>query len=273
MAIQQNFLAYHQSVGQQLQAEERRIRDLIGSSHWATDGAHKEAILRKVIKNYAPEVYRVGTGFVCYPGSTTDAENSSQIDILITSKASPTLYRTDDLQIVTPECVKAVIEVKTSVSNGQDLDRVIARLSEDAKNIRTQSGQDCWAGLFIYNQNGLGDHDVLQSLQRICTNDASKAVNCIAIGNSRFIRFWPTGHPVSSVVGAAWHSYEITALAHAYFASNLVSFLSPGEGATSTDAWFPIQNTKEVHRQSYAKLGEEQVHSFAVTPVETPASE
>jgi len=111
MAIEQNFLTYQKSIGEALKIEQNRIRDLIGSSHWLTDGEHKESILRKVLKNFLPEIYRVGTGFVCYPNIEEGGANSSQIDILITSKDFPTLYKSGELHFVTPECVNAIVEV------------------------------------------------------------------------------------------------------------------------------------------------------------------
>jgi hypothetical protein len=265
MPIKQDLLSYHRSVGRQIQTEERRIRDLIGSSHWGTDGAHKESVLRNIIRNFAPEIFRIGTGFVCYPSTVEDSpQNSSQIDILITSKDSPTLYRNEGLHIVTPECVKALIEVKTNVSNGEKLDLIIERLSLDARNVREKADSTCWAGLFIYNQGSLTDENVLSALQRKTNSIANGAINCVAVGDSLFVRFWPTGHPRSGVEAVPmWHSYTLLDLAKAYFVSNLISHLSPGLNDVSSDAWFPIQNTKEPFRSYYAKLSERVVVPFA----------
>ena len=265
MAIQQNFLSYHRSVGKQILAEERRIRDLIGSSHWGTDGAHKESVLRNLIRGFAPEIYRVGTGFVCYPSTEEiSAQNSSQIDILITAKDSPTLYRSEGLHIVTPECVKAVIEVKTKVQNGAKLDDVIGRLSLDARNVRDQASSNCWAGLFIYDKGSLSDRDILEALQRNTNGEFVGAINCIAVGESLFVRFFPTGHPGSGEDAVPmWHSYQIKDLAKAYFVSNLITHLTPDLNSASLDAWYPISGTKEVYRLHYAKLYEGTVASFA----------
>lgn len=265
MAIQQNLLSFHRSVGQQILAEENRIRDLIGASHWGTDGAHKESVLRNLIRGFAPEIYRVGTGFVCYPSiEEISAQNSSQIDILITAKESPTLYRSEGLHIVTPECVKAVVEVKTKVQKGAMLRKVIRRLSLDARNVREKAGSNCWAGLFIYNQGSLSDEDVLQALQQNTNGEVDGAINCVAVGESLFVRFWPKGYLGSGVDAVPmWHSYQLQDLAKAYFVSNLISHLTPDPNLAFSDAWFPIIDTKEVHRLHYAKLSERTVASFA----------
>ena len=54
--IQQDFVGYHKSIGDVLKNSEKRVRNLIGSSHWLTDGEHKESILRKVITEFSPEI-------------------------------------------------------------------------------------------------------------------------------------------------------------------------------------------------------------------------
>jgi len=259
MPIAQDFNSYHKSIGQELKLSENRIRSLIGGSHWQTDGEHKESILRKVISDFAPEIYRVGTGFVCYPGAANVRDNSGQLDILITSKANPTLYKSSDLHFVTPDCANAIIEVKTSVSNGQNLHDVLQKLSDNIKLISSNSETPlkCWAGLFIYNEGRLTDRSVLEKLQEVTSQDSERAINCISIGEGKFIRYWENGHSESGLNREpTWHSYNINDLSHAYFVSNLVSHLSPNFDEVATEAWFPIEGSKEVYKLLYGKLAE-----------------
>lgn len=145
MPIEQDFISYHKSIGDSLKSPEKRIRNLIGNSHWLTDGEHKESILRKVISDFSPEIHRVGSGFICYPSV---ANNSGQIDILITSKMHPTLYKSGELHFVTPDCVSAIIEVKTKLTNGAVLDSVLDKLSTQIEMVR-KVNPECWAGLFM----------------------------------------------------------------------------------------------------------------------------
>ncbi len=49
MAIEQDFVLFYKSISAELRATQDRVRDLIGSSHWGTDGAHREIILRKIL--------------------------------------------------------------------------------------------------------------------------------------------------------------------------------------------------------------------------------
>lgn len=264
MPIEQDFLAYHKSIGEELKTSEKRVRNLIGDSHWLTDGEHKESILRKVMNDFLPEIYRVGTGFVCYPNSESTMKNSGQIDILITSKFNPTLYKSGELHFVTPECTNAIVEVKTELSNGENIKKVLLKLSKEVKTIRENSNeQRCWAGLFVYNQGNIKEDEVLKTLQEIANNDINGIINCISIGENIFFRFWENGHPMANIGREpVWHSYEIKNLSHAYFISNLVAYLSTSFTQNSADAWFPIPNTKERHKMYYAKLSETEVHKF-----------
>lgn len=266
MPIQQNFLAYHKSIGQELKTSESRIRNLIGNAHWLTDGEHKESILRKVITDFSPEIYRIGTGFVCYPNTDENEKNNSgQIDILITSKANPTLYKSGELHFVTPECTNAIIEVKSKLQNGQNLRDVLGKLSREVKVIREKSNgvSKCWAGLFVYNEGNVRPQATLEILQEITANDKNAVINCVSIGEHMFIRFWESGHAESRIGDdPVWHSYRLNNLSNAYFISNLVAHLSTIFNAETAEAWFPIDGGKEIHKEQYAKLGEEQVHSF-----------
>lgn len=264
MPIQQDFLAYHKSIGQELKTSEKRITNLIGTAHWLTDGEHKESTLRKVITDFSPEIYRIGTGFVCYP-NINEKNNSGQIDILITSKANPTLYKSGELHFVTPECTNAIIEVKSQLQNGENLRNVLGKLSAKVKTIREKSNgeSNCWAGLFVYNDGNVSTESTLKLLQEITANDTNAVINCVSIGEHMFIRFWESGHAESGIGNdPVWHSYSLNNLSSAYFISNLVAHLSTVFNNETAEAWFPIDGGKEIHKQQYAKLKEEQVHDF-----------
>lgn len=259
MAIQQDFISYHKSIGEVLKSSENRIRNLIGRSHWLTDGEHKESILRKVISDFAPEIFRIGSGFVCYPSSSA---NSTQIDILVTSKMNPTLYKSGELHFVTPDCANAIIEVKTKLTNGDSLTSVIRGLSEQIRLIRI-SNPDCWAGLFIYETGRLTDENVLDTLQTVTASDPLGVINCVAIGEDKFVRYWESGHSQSQLPQeSVWHAYVLTGLSQPYFISNLISHLSPNLTGDNAEAWFPIAGSKEVHKTKYAMLAGTGVRDF-----------
>lgn len=108
----QDAIAYLQSWAAELKSQALRVRQLIGASHWPSDGAHKEVLLQSMIRRYLPPHLLVGRGFVVAP---EHGHASSEQDVLVvdTSKESPLFY-TDSLLICLPSQVVAGIAVKSS---------------------------------------------------------------------------------------------------------------------------------------------------------------
>ena len=121
----------------------------------------------------------------------------------------------------------------------------------------------CWAGLFIYDAGQLTDRNVLEMLQNVTNGDPMGVINCVAIGENKFVRFWKHGHSTSKLgKDPAWHSYDLKNLSHAYFVSNLISHISPNFDDISSEAWFPVTGSKEIHRSLYAKLAGNETIEF-----------
>lgn len=255
MPYQRDFVKYHQSIAQELDVTKNRVRDLIGNSHWLSDGEFKEAVLRKILINHVPESMRVGKGFICYPSEEQDnyRNNSSQLDILITSKNKYTLFKDGELTIVTPDVVEAIIEVKTK-HNKSELEDDLKKLAEQAKLVRKYS-PNCWIGLFIYE--GDNSHEnVLKAVNEAVNVEKEKVINSVSIGMNTFILYWENGREIySKVNGPVWHSYKfeekLKDLAPAYFISNIVWHLTPNPSEKTQEAWFPIEesNGKETFRK------------------------
>jgi len=251
MSVQRDFKKYHESIAEELLSTKDRIRNLIGQAHWQTDGEHKEAVLRKVLRMHLPETLHVGKGFVCCP-----ERNSSQIDILITDRNKPTLFKDGELVLVTPDAVKAIIEVKTSVNSGT-VEGIITKLSNDAELTRSNGNTKCQAGLFVYEKRSLNEaqNRVLEILQSASNGDKKKAINWVSLGPDHFFRFWENGQDVHSQCQCpVWHSYELKKLSHAYFVSNVVWDISRDNSLKMQFAWFPIEGGKEQYRKWYVPL-------------------
>ena len=110
------------------------IEKIIGNKHWLTSGTFKEKILINFLNQTLPKRMIAKSGFVVFPckkdfvgkkpPESYDALNSSaydiskQIDILIYDQLdfSPIL-NDDDILIIGPESVRAVIEVKGTLSH------------------------------------------------------------------------------------------------------------------------------------------------------------
>lgn len=308
MPIERSFVEYHKSIANEINSTKDRIRHLIGSSHWLTDGEWKEAVLRKALENFLPESYRVGRGFVCFledeleqdesgqqqlEGVLPEKEKTSgQLDILVTDKNRPSLFKDGDLVFVTADAVAAVIEVKTMQSFVSKKENVIKSFIKRIRNIRQAQraptargmnlgishekhigGQNLWAGLFIYDTDdyklpGSLKSEILRLLALHTHDSELDVINCISIGTKAFVRFWERGGIVDSPVhdDTVWHLYkfdgQLDGLSQAYFMSNLSFFLNKTITIDTQPFWFPIEKGKERYRELYISPGDAEAQQF-----------
>lgn len=100
--IRSDLTEYHKSISQELNLVKDRVRNIIGSSHWQSDGEHKEAVLRRILRTHLPESLHVARGFVYFPREfqyDNEWRNvSPQLDILIRDRSKPTLFKDEDLR-------------------------------------------------------------------------------------------------------------------------------------------------------------------------------
>ena len=89
--------------------------NLIGNAHNGESGSWREAVVRQTLRRHLPSTVHVGTGFIVDRNRT-----SPQIDVLLHDASYPTLFRQGDTVIVTPDAVRGVIEVKSSISTYGD---------------------------------------------------------------------------------------------------------------------------------------------------------
>ncbi len=98
------------SIASELDALSSRIRLII--SHSGTVGTYRENLLQNVLRKHLPERYHVATGFIygC----------PIQLDILIYDRLEyAPLFREGDLVVVPANAVRAVIEVKTTLTSDE----------------------------------------------------------------------------------------------------------------------------------------------------------
>ena len=107
------------------------LAQVLQDAHYPSLGTYKERMLAETIRNYLPASLSVGTGFVMFPcsdsapaaGQHFDHLNRSafsvsrQCDILVFDGNNyPPVFKDGDFVVLRPEAVKAVIEVKGSIS-------------------------------------------------------------------------------------------------------------------------------------------------------------
>ncbi|HOB74124.1 MAG TPA: hypothetical protein PKG54_06325 [Phycisphaerae bacterium] len=85
-------------------------------SHTGTRGSLAEALLRELIREFLPQRWGVGTGFIM----SADRQRSNQVDVLIYDQfaASP-IYRDGELVILSPKAAKVAVEVKSYLNKDE----------------------------------------------------------------------------------------------------------------------------------------------------------
>ena len=164
------------SWAKEIESRAERVRTLIGNRHWASDGHHKEFLIREFLARYLPPSFRVGHGFVRthLPNVTC----SPEIDILVTNPGRhPLFFDEGGLQIAPVKSLRAAVEVKSTFGSTeliQTLQR-IARIRHlvDAE----RASNDVWLGAVFYNTNSQVNADsVIKMIERcykkVCHDDA-----------------------------------------------------------------------------------------------------
>ncbi|HEV7331889.1 MAG TPA: DUF6602 domain-containing protein [Flavisolibacter sp.] len=238
---------FHISTTNELLAIKDRVRNLI--NHWGEDGRYKEAILKSVISRFLPSSFNIATGFVVKQSENRDEHLSSrQIDLLIYDSSQPVLFKDSDFVIVTPDAVRAIIEVKANMNN-QGVSNVVRRANENGKFIF--SGKTNINSLFF---NGVFSFDGLARLNSInqiqprlnAANDGLQEaensrlfkVNHIAFNKDKFYKYWPNNIP-----GQQNKLYTINNLAFSFFISNLMDFL---RDVDHSYLWFPVDKEQNI---------------------------
>src|ERR1700687_3539645 len=154
-----NRTAFLHSLGQELQCQSRRIRDLIGDAHWLTDGHHKEYLLRGLLRRNLPTTFVLERGFTV---STIDSQScSKEQDILILecSRDAP-LFNEGGVVVTFPGLLLGAISVKTTMS-ASTISNSIEGLNS-VRSIATSSGIDprtVWCAAFFYEVEAALEQD------------------------------------------------------------------------------------------------------------------
>ncbi|WP_126933892.1 DUF6602 domain-containing protein [Corallococcus sp. AB018] len=244
-----NYTEFHRSITEELYSIKDRIRNLV--QHWPTDGEHKEIAVKSLLRRHLPESVIVGRGFV-----VTQSESSTQIDILIVDANKPTLFKDGDLLIVTPDAVRAVVEVKTAQRGTKELTETFTKLSQIENICQKSTGRDSvFTGLFVFE----GEHDdcekILQGIAK-SYSVTNRPINCVSYGKETFVRYWPRGTEINSAEqGSVWHGYKLPEVAPSYFLGNLIEWVGSGDVNSAGFAWFPAIGGKEQYRSHFLPPG------------------
>jgi len=151
----------------------------------------------------------------------------------------PVLFKDGDLVFVTPDSVRAVIEVKTK-QNITDLSETLGKLNEVANLV---ANINCFIGLFSYEYNREYSGNLIERIGEITNVGGRAYINHIVLGTNFFMKYW-TIDPITNEECSKWHVYKLKDLSYAYFINNLLDYISDGAVSINHRAWFPL-NSKE----------------------------
>ncbi len=238
---------YFINLTNELSALKDRVRHYIDDAHWLSDGEWKESVIRTILTRHLPNNIGVGRGFIVTP-----EKSSTQIDILLYDKTKPILFQDGDFVIITPDTVKGVIEVKTRFNDRTAFKNALNKLSEINQFLNPTASYDSnlFLGLFSYENSSFNTNTVLEDLQKCVNGQHQRTINCISLGESFFVRFWPKDPNTPGLDNYMhWHSYNLENKAPAYFVHNVVDHLCPLWASVNNNVWYPEEG-KENYKLS-----------------------
>jgi len=229
---------YFRSLAAEMAALKDRVRQLIDTRHWQTDGEWKEPVLRQILRRNLPETVHVGRGFVVAPGWA-----SAQIDVLITDASKPVLFRDGDLAIVTADAVLGVVEVKSRATPGI-IRNAIGKLAQDMGSIRRHPNSKAFAAILAFEAGTGKTSSHLNDLATRC-KVWDERIDALCLGPSKYIQYWDCEPNDERRARQAWHAYALPDTAFGYLINNIVEAVTPHSVGTNRGLWFPIEG-KEV---------------------------
>src|SRR6185369_1083865 len=228
---------YFLAITAEIHAIKNRVRNFI-QDHWLSDGEWKESVLRSILRRHLPKTIGIGNGFIFTPTRT-----STQIDILLYDNTKPVLFQDGDFVIVTPDCVKGIIEVKTTAKKS-DLDDIFSKIADNIEIIPFGHADRKFFGVFIYHADfdnatapTVAD-EVLEKLYIATRGQSRRVINSASIGESFFIRYWFMA-PEGNRGVERWHAYKLKSKAPAYFLHNVIEHLCPESVLNNNAVWYP----------------------------------
>ena len=193
-----------------------------------------------MLRRNLPDTVGVGNGFV-----VAGDRSSHQLDILIYDRSAPVLFRDGDLVFVTPDAVRGIIEVKSSVT-ATSFRRAAIKLAEDIELVRLHPNSRAFAGFFSYEN---GDAQIDRYLQAVVDSCSTwnRRLDFVCIGQSYFLRYWNEDPETGRRMIQSWHSYDLPEMAVGYFVNNVVDAVVPHSVGPNQFVWFPHES-KEVRR-------------------------
>ncbi len=210
-----NLRKFYESTALEIIAIKDRVRDLIGDANWGEEGAYKESFLRNILRRVIPKSYTIGSGFIVKIDND-QVQSSTQIDVLIIDNKFPVLFSEEDFYIVSPNSVRAAIEVKTNAKN-QRLKQIIEKMNKIGNFLSsTNPDRSIFNGIFSFE----GDYSERYIKNNVKNDINGNYVNHISLNNNLFLKLWRSSTQNNYSV------YKFENLSFSFFISNLISYLT-----------------------------------------------
>jgi hypothetical protein len=258
MPVERSLPNYYQSFSKELEVTKDRVRNIIGNAHWISDGTHKEAILQDVLKKFIPQKYAISSGFIL---SNNGETCSKQLDVIIYDQASPLLFNCSNFVIIPDQYVRAVIEVKTSLSMGSKLTDALENLYT-VQSIMDRTSDNVYFGIFSFgyqNYLNIGPAKVAEQLfTRISEFYRNKRLQDTHLTNLQYLqrRILTSLCMNGQLYGLHWNDsthrepefgfYDTGDQSFNFFVSNLLSTLDSNAINQSKPLWFPQSKQSRV---------------------------
>ncbi len=233
--VKANRERYLRSLADELSAQSQRVRNLIGDTHWLTDGAHKEFLLAEVIRRHVPGSHAVGRGFLISPLQPDICSREQDILIVDTSTEAP-VFEQGGVIVSFPNTVRAAISVKTRLGKAE-LDDSTSTLGS-ARDVAVHAGVDAaqiWCGAFHYYPSDAVEHsptiayayaeEALQAqYSAVDFGDRRGGPDIIATAHNLAYRLYRNSNS-AKIVG-----FDCSGLASALFLAHLLDHLATARG-------------------------------------------
>ena len=245
-----SLIEYHKTTSRELLALTNKVRNFVTPR--GEDGRYKEAVLKNVIKRFLPGKYEMGTGFVVKQTKNRGEHLSSwQLDLIIYDNESPILFKEGDFVILTPDSVRAIIEVKANLLN-QNVADIVRRANENGEFIWSGKEDKKFAffnGIFSFEGNNNFNISIfIENVRNAnATLEEDKSfkkykVNHISINENWFLKYWPDDENPHSL-------YNIEELSFSFFISNLIDILSHKSVRRNNFIWYAKNKELNLNRQ------------------------
>jgi hypothetical protein len=238
--------SYFRSLSLELRGLQSRVRQMIADRHWQTDGEWKESVVRCFLQRNVPRNVAIGRGFV-----VGERGASSQVDVLLYDRDAPVLFQDGDLVFITPDALRGMIEVKSSVDTAK-FREALANMLHNIKLFGLPGRSTRFFGVFSF-ESTVSTDSALEALRDSAAGNSNCYLDLACLGYSHFIKWWHSNPEVPNRVVKRWHSYRLPEMAPGYFLHNVVAELAGHSVHENSHAWFPAEG-KEVGRDGMLDL-------------------